>query len=437
MNGLIIPDTPIAVDFWMIRHASRAKLFFLTHAHADHTSGLSPSWNQPIYCSEITGRIICHKFQIKEELIRTLEVNENHIIPLDEMNKETMTVSVIGANHCPGAVMFLFAGYFGNILYTGDFRYHPNMFLDGVLSQARTIDILFLDNTYCDPGCDFPTQDEAIEGAIDLIKLHQDHNVVIGTTDIGKEELLISIAKKLQTMIRVSEEKFSLYALLELPNVFTTDPTVDDIQVLQRKQLSKQVLNELVSDNETPTIVLIPTCLFIGLGHCPYNNIEKVFVIPFSDHSSYQELCTFVSKVKPKQVIPIVDYKKKVFSVDCSSRANMRCFDKYLDTAAGQKVRIPKSVQFLMTSANSFNLMRPIWANRTSGGSSSAKRKSKPAPAKRKSKRARRGVVYNTPTKSMDETGTGIAADVNNVAVIGDDERCPQIGVAPTNKEYG
>ena len=33
-----------------------------------------------------------------------------------------ITVTVFDANHCPGAAMFLFEGFFGSVLYTGDFR---------------------------------------------------------------------------------------------------------------------------------------------------------------------------------------------------------------------------------------------------------------------------------------------------------------------------
>jgi DNA cross-link repair 1B protein len=51
-----------------------------------------------------------------------LEVGETHTVFLDAEHNECMSVTAADANHCPGAVMLLFQGYFGSILCTGDFR---------------------------------------------------------------------------------------------------------------------------------------------------------------------------------------------------------------------------------------------------------------------------------------------------------------------------
>ncbi len=40
--------------------------------------------------------------------MRALEVGETHLVALDPVENETMSVTVIDANHCPGAVMYIF-----------------------------------------------------------------------------------------------------------------------------------------------------------------------------------------------------------------------------------------------------------------------------------------------------------------------------------------
>lgn len=72
------------------------------------------------FCTLTYLLIICISAQVKEQWVHPLELGEPHLLPLDDIGKERLTVTLIDANHCPGAVMFLFEGYFGSILYTGE-----------------------------------------------------------------------------------------------------------------------------------------------------------------------------------------------------------------------------------------------------------------------------------------------------------------------------
>jgi len=68
MPGLRIPNSPIAVDYW--KYGDNLRFYFLTHAHADHTSGLTPSWNYgTIYCSPVSSLLLQHKLNVKPEII--------------------------------------------------------------------------------------------------------------------------------------------------------------------------------------------------------------------------------------------------------------------------------------------------------------------------------------------------------------------------------
>ena len=169
MNGHIIHDAKIAVDFWQIKTLSADYTHFLTHLHGDHIVGLTSSWNKLIYCSQFTGNLLTEHYGIKSELIVETVVGQSIIVQRNKFNP--FTVTALDADHCPGSVMFFFEGDFGNILYTGDFRASPQV-LDACAHLTDKVDILYMDNTYSSPKFMFPSREECTENIIDIVKRH-------------------------------------------------------------------------------------------------------------------------------------------------------------------------------------------------------------------------------------------------------------------------
>ncbi|KAM7053873.1 5' exonuclease Apollo isoform 1-T1 [Molossus nigricans] len=332
MNGVLIPHTPIAVDFWSLRRAGSARLFFLSHMHADHTVGLSSTWARPLYCSPITAFLLHRRLQVSKQWIRALEVGESHVLPLDEIGRETMTVTLIDANHCPGSVMFLFEGYFGTILYTGDFRYTPSMLKEPALRVGKQIHTLYLDNTNCNPELVLPSQQEAAHQIVELIRKHPHHNVKIGLYHLGKESLLEQLALEFQTWVVLSPCRLELVQLLGLADVFTVEEKAGRIHAVNHTEICHSAM---LRWNQThPTIAILPTSRKIPSSH------PNIHVIPYSDHSSYSELRAFVTALKPCQVVPIV------------SRQPYR---DYFQDSLGPRLSvplIPDSVQQYMSSSS-------------------------------------------------------------------------------------
>ncbi|XP_072306177.1 5' exonuclease Apollo [Eucyclogobius newberryi] len=299
MNGKVIPNTPLAVDFWQLRKCPGSRLFFLSHMHSDHTVGLSSTWSiRPIYCSPVTATLLQLRLKVKEQWIHPLELGEPYLLPLDDIGKETMTVTLIDANHCPGAVMFLFEGYFGSVLYTGDFRYTPSMLREPGLRTNTTIDVLYLDNTNCDPNRTLPSRKTATQQIKEIIRSHPDHNVVIGLYTLGKESLLVELALEFKSWVEVSVDRMETLKALDLPDVFTTERDAGRFRVVDQSQISYNFM--LQSNNEQPTLAILPTSRPLVSFH------PNVHIVPYSDHSSFQELEDFVSAIKPRSIVPIL-----------------------------------------------------------------------------------------------------------------------------------
>lgn len=104
-----IVGTNIYVDAFTYQ-MPRNSIFFLTHFHSDHYRGLTRNFTQgPIYCSTITANLARQQFRIGSQL-RELPLGKR--MPVPGARPRTY-VTLLDANHCAGAVMFLFEVYPG------------------------------------------------------------------------------------------------------------------------------------------------------------------------------------------------------------------------------------------------------------------------------------------------------------------------------------
>ncbi|KAG6717825.1 hypothetical protein I3842_04G118800 [Carya illinoinensis] len=339
----------ISVDRW----TGYSQAYFLTHLHSDHTQGLSSTWSKgPIFCSRLTAKLFPFRFRdFKLSLLRVLDVGIWHslsLVPTSTGTQSVVQVLAIDAHHCPGAVMFLFRGDFGCLLYTGDFRWEATskradigrtMLLNALKDDL--VDILYLDNTYCNPSYAFPSREVAAQQVVSIIGSHPEHDFIIGIDSLGKEDLLLHISRALKIKIWVWPERLQTMHLLGFHDIFTTNTSLTRVRAVPRYSFSIETLEGL--NAMRPTIGIMPSGLpwvvkpldrgeklFGSLLTSRYNKSEwsgnsgnctdkqngglgyverfheYIYSVPYSDHSCFAELEDFVKLVQPTSMKGIV-----------------------------------------------------------------------------------------------------------------------------------
>lgn len=247
------------------------------------------------------------------------------------------------------------------------------------------VDVLYLDNTYCSPECVFPTREEATSSIIAIIEQHPEHDIFIAMRNLGKEDLLCKIALHFHEWISVPDKFYKTLEVLGAPDVFDNSSIKHRIRVVPFHLVSNKFVSR-VNENR-PTIVILPTALYHGIDAKPYENNSSVFVVPYSDHSSFTELRNFVSFIKPRKIIPVVKAKARgPFGLNIADRADMSVFSHLVKGDWTSKIEIPLSVQAFMHPRN--NKLQ-------SAENKGLKRKATvKVPL---AKKAKRGVTYESP----------------------------------------
>lgn len=162
-----VPGTQFIVDAFNC-NPGRASGFFLSHFHSDHYGGLSKDFCKgSIYCTASTAALVKANIGVSDKYLTVLPMDRPVLV-------DGVKVTLVDANHCPGAVIFVFEMRSGAVyIHCGDCRYHPSMQDNPTLARLAgngAIDTLYLDTTYCDPKYVFPPQDESIHYVVQTVQ---------------------------------------------------------------------------------------------------------------------------------------------------------------------------------------------------------------------------------------------------------------------------
>jgi mRNA degradation ribonuclease J1/J2 len=257
--------------------------FFLSHFHSDHTEGLSRKWRKgKLYASEITSNLLKGIDKIDKKNIEVLyEKTPYNFVD----NNIPYEVTPLNANHCFGALMYILKHEDAKTLFTGDFRYDKSF--ENYQDFLRDVNTAYIDNTYLDPAYNFPSAQESIEKVLDVIsKYLSKKRIIIASYNIGKEKILISVAKEFGIKLYTPPEKLRYYRYLGIDEFFTKDKEEACVFVYNAAQLGHFFKLNLADD-----LMIIPR----GFSLTKKTTEGKIYYIPYSEHSSYDEIMSFIS----------------------------------------------------------------------------------------------------------------------------------------------
>lgn len=317
-----VPGTSFIVDGFNFQ-SPRCRHYFLTHAHSDHTTGLRPDFSGGvIYVSPVTYSLLVHDMGIPPGRLRVLELNVTVVI-------DGVSVTPLDANHCPGAICLLFEVPTGKIsgapptriLHTGDWRYCADIHGSHPALKGG-VDVLMLDTTYLAPKWTLPPQNEAVAALAAALAEEAAAAVPQGSTlfvcssyHIGKERAYFGAAAALGWRVWVPPAKRRVLGLLGLPSEWMSllVGTPDDAEIHVGVDMAPEALAARVEGTAWARVVTVrPTGWShrrsaSSIVHRREDGNIVTLSVPYSEHSSYDELRAAVAALRPHRVIPTVN----------------------------------------------------------------------------------------------------------------------------------
>ncbi|RAH79584.1 hypothetical protein BO86DRAFT_457776 [Aspergillus japonicus CBS 114.51] len=254
---------------------------FLSHVHSDHLQGLE-SFRAPfIYCSAATRELLLrlekypHRMNFSKGILESRRLHYKHLskllrpIPLNTPTEIDLTprlsirVTLLDANHCTGAVMFLIEGDGKAILYTGDIRAEP-WWVDSIIRHpilvpytlgTKQLDKIYLDTTFARPShiCRvFPSKAEGLAELLLKVDAYPEKTTFyFRAWTMGYEEVWMALAAALRSKVHVDRYQMDLYRSLASSRV---EGGINEVPSLCGFELGNRYVPGCLSEDERARI---------------------------------------------------------------------------------------------------------------------------------------------------------------------------------------
>ena len=302
-------------------------VFFLTHAHTDHMSGLGRSWRVgKLHCSRMTSAFLIAKQMCVPDMIRAHDLDTEFDVEDPLHARRRLTGVFVDACHCPGSVIIVLKGLPGGpVILTGDFRFTKDHLHNRTLACIRCHNpTLYLDVTFASshPACwDFPEKSAAISQVLDLLDTHScGETIFLRSGGLGDEELLVAVANYIRPdgdlLHFACARRFAMFKVFDPEFCHRSCALLTGSQ--RRQQHRVIVVNTASSRTNVESFRaegvrgVEVCCSTLWWVRCPRAlsafrpalDAYGVWHVLWSMHSSFSELRTFVEWMKPKCVLP-------------------------------------------------------------------------------------------------------------------------------------
>ena len=313
-----------------------SSVYILSHAHADHATGLSHEWSRgTLYCTSISAAIVKRKGWVGPGAdVRTREAGETFTIE-EPMTQRVLVLTFVEANHCPGAIMVvaripptapLMRGplpptapsdgdsrvrmmrEYTYVVHTGDFRYKRSLEQEPSLEEASQASrtILCLDTTFADRSIPtFPSRERGARGVVELLDSLGGPPAVLYST-LGDEPILRAVAEKYPIAIaakgRFDELELANEGMERIASFGGRECCESHVLVVGLKT------GKLPSSHRQAPRIRASAQHFIqnDLDPQTHQDAGGLWRVFYSSHSSFDELRSFVAFLTPMQLVCLV-----------------------------------------------------------------------------------------------------------------------------------